>query len=124
MRSQLRAIFVEDDFLLAETLREGLESIGCAVLAQASNLRDGLQLAKSNEFDFAVVDIDLKGEMAFPLLDALDDRGIPFVIATGALLEDIPARHADAPRLPKPYDLQELRGVVANFTSQHTEEIR
>lgn len=121
MSIQLRGIVIEDDFLLSETLREALETLGCKVLAQAATLQDGQQLAASTDCDFAVVG-DLNGEMAFALLDALKDRGIPFVMATAASADEIPAKHAGAARLSKPYDLQELRHVIESFSRRRVSQ--
>jgi hypothetical protein len=43
------------------------------------------------------------GKAAFPVADALADRHIPFVFATGYLVAGhIPARHADVRRFEKP----------------------
>jgi DNA-binding response OmpR family regulator len=118
MNRPLRAIVIEDDFLLSEALKDGLESIGCQVQAQAANLHDGLLIAAGQTCDFAIVDLDLMGEMAFPVLDTLHDRGIPFVMATGAFPEEIPTKHASAPRLSKPYNLRELRQIIKSLSHQ------
>lgn len=119
MNNPLRVIVIEDDYLLSATLKDGLERIGCTVLAQAANLRDGMLLTANTACDFAVVDLDLKGEMAFPLLDQLHELGIPFVMATGAYPGEVPARHANAPRLSKPYNLQELRQMIDRIAGEN-----
>lgn len=112
MAIQLRTIIIEDDFLLSDALKDGLESLGCQVKARAATLHDGLRIARRSACDFAVVDLDLKGEMAFTVLDELHNRGIPFVMATGVLVEEIPAKYAGAARLSKPYNLRELQQVI------------
>lgn len=118
MSVRLRAIIIEDDFLLAEALRDGLKSIGCEVHAQASNVRDGLQVVADTPCDFAVVDLHLNSEMAFPILDLLLLHSIPFLMATGAFADEIPERHANAPRLSKPYDMHELKQAIDKLRSE------
>ncbi|MEO8746124.1 MAG: response regulator [Rhodanobacter sp.] len=112
MSGDLRAIVIEDDFLLSETLGDALKKVGCVVVAQAASVADGLQIARNTRCDFAVVDLHLKGRMAYPILDVLQERGIPLLMATGLLREEIPARYADTARLSKPYDMHELRGAI------------
>ena len=112
MKNSLRAIVVEDDFLLAENLVDVLVKLGCTVSGSASSVVDGVRLAGESRCDFAIVDFDLRGEMAIPVLDRLRDRGIPFLVATGVFAGDIPPPYADAARLSKPYDLRELRRAL------------
>lgn len=112
MKNSLRAIVIEDDFLLADMLADVLLKLGCEVLGCASNVGDGVQLAGESLCDFAIVDLDLKGIMAVPILDRLRDRGVPFLVATGAFAEDIPPPYLDAPRLSKPYDLREMQRAL------------
>ncbi|MEO8986771.1 MAG: response regulator [Rhodanobacter sp.] len=113
MKDSLRAIVIEDDFLLAQVLVDALASLGCKVLGSASNVADGVHLATESRCDFAIVDLDLKGQIALPVLDRLRGRGIPFLVATGAFSEDIPAPYVDAMRLSKPYNLRELKQALA-----------
>ena len=66
---------------------------------------EALALLSSNErIDLAVLDINLHGEMVHPVADALAERGVPFVFATGYDHSGVPARHQDAPRWEKPFD--------------------
>ena len=64
--------------------------------------------------DGAVVDLNLRGEMAYPVLDALLERGGPIVLATGYSARTLPTRYADVPRCDKPVDVDWL--VKALFT--------
>ena len=112
MRNSPRAIVIEDDFLLSEILVDALVKLGCEVLGSASNVGDGVQLAGESVCDFAIVDLRLKGKMAFPVLDRLRNRGVPFLMATGTFTEDIPPSYLAAVRLTKPYDLHELQNAL------------
>ncbi|MEO6925059.1 MAG: response regulator [Rhodanobacter sp.] len=117
MNNPLRAIVIEDQYLLAEAVSDALLKLGCDVLGSAGTVEGGLQLLESHACDFAVVDLDLHGEISSPILDLLCSRGIPFLLATGVFPEDIPNRHRGAVRLTKPYDMHEIRhalGILAN----------
>jgi hypothetical protein len=49
-----------------------------------------------------LLDLNLQGEMAIPVADALIARGIPFVLTTGYDQAAIPPRLREAPRCDKP----------------------
>ena len=98
-----RVLVVEDDALLAMNLTEELVAEGATVVGPAATVADALDVIASSELDGAVVDINLGGKAAFPVADALADRNVPFVFATGYLIADyIPARHANVRRFEKP----------------------
>ena len=55
--------------------------------------------------DAAILDVNLGGEMVFPLAEALRDRGVPFMFATGYDSWALPPAYADVPRCEKPFDV-------------------
>ena len=98
-----RILVVEDDYFLAEDMRTNLERAGAEVVGPIPRLKQALDLlARSERLDGAVLDINLAGEMVYPLADALRERGVPFVFATGYDEKNIPPRYADVPWCPKP----------------------
>ena len=107
-----RALVVEDEVLVGMLLEDMLGDLGCEVAALSTHLDDALQLARKGSFDFAVLDINLNGQKSFPVADALADRGVPFVFATGYGAKVLPDRHAGATILAKPFGLEELKAAV------------
>ena len=61
-------------------------------------------LAVETYLNGAVVDLNLRGQMAYPLADVLERCGVPFVFSTGYGAEHIPKRYAHVPRCYKPVD--------------------
>ena len=118
MSEPLRAIVIEDKYLLAETLVDVLRKLGCQILGSAGSVGDAMNLVADSSCDFALVDLSLKGEWAFSVLDRLQDRGIPFLLATGAFIDDIPARHVAAIRVSKPYDMHDIRRALCLMASE------
>lgn len=107
-----RAIVFEDHPGLAAALADLLEErLGYAVAASASCIEEAIRLAHVEHCDVAVVDLDLQGVMAYPALDELKRRGIPYVLATGTLPVDIPGKYR-APLVSKPYSLRELEDAL------------
>ena len=98
-----RVLIVEDDTILAMNLADEIAAQGATAIGPAATVADALDVIASSELDGAVVDINLGGKAAFPVADALADRRVPFVFATGYLIADyIPARHANVRRFEKP----------------------
>ena len=103
-----RILVVEDEYMLAEDLRLELEDAGAVVLGPAPSVADALALladAEGGPPDAAILDLNLGGEMAYPVADALRERGVPVMLATGYDVQSIPAAYADVPRCEKPFDV-------------------
>jgi CheY-like chemotaxis protein len=95
-------------------LAESLTQCGAAVIGPAAALGEALMLADRKERpDCAVLDLNLNGEMVFPLADALAERGVPFVFLTGYREDFIPARYANVPRYEKPFNYAAVSPVPA-----------
>jgi CheY-like chemotaxis protein len=112
-RTQLRVLIVEDDDLAAEALQVSLEDAGYLPLAPAASVATALESLKSNTVDAALLDINLGGELVFPVADALASRGVPFVFVSAYPRTDIPPEHRDRPLVSKPFRDAELLGGLA-----------
>ncbi|KMO44177.1 chemotaxis protein CheY [Methylobacterium tarhaniae] len=98
-----RVLLVEDEYFLAQELTEVFESRGAEVVGPVPSVEEALDLIDASaRLDGAVLDINLQGEMAYVVADALEARGIPFVFATGYDQETIPKRYARARFFGKP----------------------
>ena len=53
------------------------------VVGPAATLAEAEQLLLSHALDVAVVDINLRGEQAYGLIDRLHAHGVPIVVASG-----------------------------------------
>lgn len=71
----MRALIVEDDATISEFLAKGLREAGFAV-DQAADGRLGLDLATSNPYDVAVVDVMLPGLDGLALVETLRRKGV------------------------------------------------
>ena len=103
----------EDSLLILVALEILLEQHGIAIAGQASTVAEAQALVDIGNFDIAILDINLHGEMVFPVADLLLPRGIPIIFTTGyAPNEMVPARLADVPMIQKPYDADALMDLV------------
>jgi CheY-like chemotaxis protein len=112
--SGMKILVVEDEPLLAMASADLLEDSGFIVAGPVSSVKQGMQLIEREAIDGAILDINLRGEMVFPLADALAERSIPFVYVTGygKLLR---ACNHGRPVLQKPYRNQQLLKIIGEW---------
>ncbi len=77
-----RVLLVEDAALVSRDLSDYLESAGILVQPAAS-VSEALRFVAVEPPDAAVLDVNLNGELVFPVAEALRERGVPFVFVTG-----------------------------------------
>jgi two-component SAPR family response regulator len=109
-------MLVEDEALIAIMMEDLLADVGCEIAASFGAVGPALEWL-SHQVDLpdgALLDVNLGGEMVFPLASALHDRGVPFVFATGygTLPTD---QFPDAVVLQKPVNVGLLAGAVQRF---------
>ena len=105
---RLRILLVEDEMLVAMNIEDMLLDLGHEVAGIASRLAPALALARETELDAALLDVNLAGEQSFPVADLLEERGIPFVFATGYGIQGIVERHRGRVVIQKPFRLDDL----------------
>ena len=99
----LNILVVEDELLIAVEMEAMLEDLGCHVLGPFSRVMEALDALDALQVDAAVLDVNVRGEMIFPVADRLRARGVPMVFCTGyADLPDILDPLEGSVRLSKP----------------------
>ena len=109
-----RILVVEDEYMVAADLARALEDRGVDVIGPVGSIEDALELLGAEDrIDGAVLDINLRGERAYPIADALRERKVPFIFATGYDAWSIPAAYAEEPRIEKPVDTRALARLLS-----------
>ena len=109
-----RVLVVEDEYLLADELALELAEEGATVLGPVPSVARALALLETEaSLDGAILDVNLGGEPAFPVADALLDRGVPLIFTTGYDSSAIPARFARLPRCEKPINVGRVTAALA-----------
>jgi ActR/RegA family two-component response regulator len=81
---RLCVLVVEDSWQVATGLKRLLETRGASVIGPAPNTADAMRLISGLTPEVAIVDINLRGgELAYDLIDRLQERGIRTVVLTG-----------------------------------------
>jgi CheY-like chemotaxis protein len=110
-----RVLVVEDEFFLALDLESELRARGADVVGLIGDLPQAKRCVEQLTFDVAVININLRGEDAYPVADELARRQIPFVFATGYIASAIPTRFQDVSHWEKPFAMQEFSKDIARL---------
>ncbi|CRX67870.1 response regulator [Stenotrophomonas sp. BSUC-16] len=110
----LRVLVVENDEMSAALLQMQLVHAGAVVVGLAASVSEALRLLEQSTPDVALLDYRLaRNETSEPVAAALSARGIPFVLATGMLAEQLPAPMLAGLLLVKPYLSADLSRALA-----------
>ena len=115
----VRVLVVEDTLLIADLIVDQLEEVGCVIVGPAPRVDLGLALAVGEPLDGALLDINLAGELCFPIAKALVERGVPIAFLTGYGEAMLPAAYRQMPRLTKPFQLHDLVALVGRHFTQN-----
>lgn len=108
-----RILIVEDEYHLAQDMAADFAAAGAVVVGPIPNLRKALGLIQMGEtIDAAVLDINLGGDLVYPVADALLVLEVPFVFATGYDRSQIPDRFQTVVLITKPVEVEAVRAVL------------
>jgi two-component sensor histidine kinase/DNA-binding response OmpR family regulator len=107
-----RVLVVEDEPLVGMLTSELLDQMGYAVVGPVPSLSQALRAANEFDFEGAVLDVNLGGELVFPLADILSERQIPFVFLTGYEKDVVVNGYRSRPTLQKPIAAEELEAIL------------
>lgn len=117
----VHVLVVEDTWHVAKALKTLLESLGMHVAGPAATTADAKRLVAARKPAIAVVDMNLKCELACDLIEDLYDQGVGVVVVSGYAAPPAPAGKVEA-ILQKPFSEQELltalQAVVAKGSPQ------
>jgi DNA-binding response OmpR family regulator len=108
-----RVLIVEDEMLVALLIEDFLVEFGCSTVGPCGSVEAALDAARSVAFDLAVLDVNLDGEMVYPVAEVLAERHIPFLFLSGYGDEAIPPGHANWKVCAKPFKGDEFARMLS-----------
>jgi FixJ family two-component response regulator len=87
-----------------------------AVASTLADLRAAVDGA--GQIDVAVLDINLRGELVYPVVDKLIARQVPVVFATGYEASAIPAKYAGIELCEKPVSATRIAHAVGQAVAR------
>jgi CheY-like chemotaxis protein len=109
----LKVFLVEDEAMIRMMVVDMLEELGHTIAAEAGHLDKAIELARSTDFDFAILDVNLAGKNITPVAEVVKARGLPLVFATGYGAAGIPEEFRGYRALQKPFQIEELQKILA-----------
>jgi len=111
---QPRVLLVEDEALVAIMIQESLSEFGFLVVGPVATASEAVAAAKFEEFDAAVLDINLGDGMVYTVAEILAGRGVPFVFVTGYDADSVDSRFSKIPILQKPIERDMLQKIFVS----------
>lgn len=108
----LKVLIVEDEGAVALMIEDMLLELGCEVAASVANLDTARRTAAALQCDFAVLDVNVGGQLVFPVAQILQERQIPFLFSTGYGASGLPGEFKDRAVLSKPFSMEELQQKI------------
>lgn len=113
-----RVLVVEDEYFLADDLVRALTALGAETIGPYGDVNEASHVVNGDvAIDAAIMDVNLRDELVFPLARILRARQVPFVFMTGYDGTSIDAEFQDVQLWGKPLD-------VLALTSELTAMIR
>jgi DNA-binding response OmpR family regulator len=103
----VHVLVVEDTWHVAKALKSTLEQVGMHVSGPAATTADAKRLVADRLPAVAVVDVNLKREMASGLIDDLHAQGVDVLVVSGYAVPPVSAQKVAA-ILQKPFSATEL----------------
>ena len=116
--AERRILVVEDESLVAMLLETILEDLGCGVVGPEGTVASGIESARNAAIDAALLDVNVAGELVFPVAEQLKSRGIPFVFSTGYGEGGLPEQWRGYPTIQKPFTEVAVRDALLNAISR------
>lgn len=119
---KLRVLIVEDSMMVLFELDRVIRALGYEIVGPAGTVKAALDLIDSCErIDAALLDVNLNGELVFPVAERLDARGFRYALMTGYLRESLPQKYASTLLLAKPFgqcDVKDMLEVLTGVTTK------
>jgi CheY-like chemotaxis protein len=114
----LKALVVEDETIVSFLLEDMLSELGFSAVWHATDVERALAILRENLPDVAVLDVNLDGQMVYPIAQNLERAGVPFVFASGYGENSISSRWSRQPVLQKPFSLDSFASALNSALAQ------
>lgn len=110
-------LVVEDSWHVAKAMKSALVQLGMRVVGPAATTREARRLAAGQKPTLALVDVNLKKELACDLIEELHGQGVHVIVVSGYAVPPLPERMVAA-FLPKPFSESDLITILLATTAR------
>jgi len=112
--SGLHVLVLEDEFLIAMDVEQICRDHGAEEVLIKRAVEELGDAIWNDDFDVAIIDLMLAGQSTLPFARQLQDRGVPFIFASGYTDSDALRREfPTAPLVGKPYSEAAIIAEIA-----------
>jgi two-component sensor histidine kinase/DNA-binding response OmpR family regulator len=108
-----RLLLVEDELVVGLFMQDLLKTIGYRPTEPIARLSEAIHAATKERFEGAILDMNLNGEIVYPLAELLTQQRVPFLFVTGYGQHSLDPRFTRVPVLQKPVVQDELAGALS-----------
>jgi two-component sensor histidine kinase/DNA-binding response OmpR family regulator len=109
---EARLLLVEDELVVGLFMQDLLKAIGYRPTDPIGRLSEAITAANNERFEGAILDMNLNGEIVYPLAELLTKQRVPFLFVTGYAPGSLDPRFNQVPILQKPVVQDELAGAL------------
>ncbi|WP_430641303.1 response regulator [Bradyrhizobium forestalis] len=107
---------IEDEYFLADDIGHALRTLGAEIAGPVGDIEDATaMLHGAGVLDGAVLDVNIRTELIYPIARELRARDVPFVFTTGYDRVSIKPEFHDVPLWEKPFDIVAMAQTVAEL---------
>jgi len=103
---------VEDEVMIRMMVADMLVELGYSIAAETGEIDQAVKLARTTNFDIAILDVNVNGKMISPVAEVIQARNRPFIFATGYGAQGLPPEFRDRPALQKPFQMESLAAMI------------
>jgi len=118
LQERHRVLVVEDEALIAMFIADVVSGLGMDVVGPAGTVDQAVSLARTEQLDAALLDLNLGGAASLPVAEVLADLSVPFAFVTGYGTLPDEAKEYGVPELHKPLDPALLDGLLKRLLSR------
>ncbi|HVU29189.1 MAG TPA: response regulator [Sphingomicrobium sp.] len=113
-----RVLIVEDEYFMADDLAKALKAAGAVTVGPVGSLKEANALLGRGSVDAAILDINLGGEMAYPLIERLRASNIPCFIVSGYGEDSLAESVRGIPTFEKPVAQSTIVSMIRDVLSR------
>jgi CheY-like chemotaxis protein len=117
-------LIIEDEMLILMMIEDMLADLGCESIAVASKIGQAMTLIDGQDFDTAMLDMNLNGIESYPIADALTARGVPYFFSTGNSLTNVKDDYRDQDVLKKPFTFDQLSNMLSRSLHRQSNVVK
>ncbi|WP_431323318.1 hypothetical protein [Rhizobium sp. YTU87027] len=120
-----RFLIVEDDYLMAREAAERLTMLGAEIAGPVSGVAEAVEIVEhGHELDGAFLDINLDGQMVYPVAAMLKMKQVPFAFVTAYEDRVLPTSYRLAKVFTKPASWETIASHLAHERIAHRARLR